>query len=109
MVKDGFGGSRRVVLLVAFGFLPQNLGRWWGSTNGTTPSCECRLSGGDTQRRWEHSKAICCYQIPLNVLHSEVAGTQKNLPCSCSRPVQELSCEFFTTRYSLTCSDFISF
>ena len=51
MVKDGFGGSRRVVLLVAFGFLPQNLGRWWGSTNGTTPSCECRLSGGDTQRR----------------------------------------------------------
>ena len=34
--------------MVAFGFLPQQFGRWWVPTNGTLPFYECRLSGRDT-------------------------------------------------------------
>ena len=43
-----FGGSCRVILVAAFGFLPQHF-RWWGPTNGIFLLYECRLSGGDTQ------------------------------------------------------------
>ena len=38
----------RVALVVAFGILPENFGRWWGPTNGNLLFYECRLSGGDT-------------------------------------------------------------
>ena len=41
------GGSCRVTLVVAFGFLPQNFGRWKGPMNGTLSFYECRLSGGE--------------------------------------------------------------
>ena len=43
------GGSCRVTLVVDFGFLSQNFGRWWGPMNDTLSFYECRLSGGDTQ------------------------------------------------------------
>ena len=39
----------RVTLVVAFGFLPQNFGKWWGPTNTTLSFYECRFSGGDPQ------------------------------------------------------------
>ena len=42
------GGSCSVTLVVAFVFLPQIFGRWWGPVNGTLSFYECRLSGGDT-------------------------------------------------------------
>ena len=35
----------RVTLVVAFGFLPQNFGRWRGPMNGTLSFYECRFSG----------------------------------------------------------------
>ena len=41
--------ARRVTLVVAFGFLPQNSGRWCGPTNAILSFYGCRLSGGDTQ------------------------------------------------------------
>ena len=41
--------ARRVTLVVAFGFLPQNFGRWQGPTNVTLLFYECMFSGGDTQ------------------------------------------------------------
>ena len=37
--------------MVAFGFLPQNFGRWWEPTDGTLSFYECRFSGGNTQTR----------------------------------------------------------
>ena len=40
----------RVSLVVAFGFLPQNSGRWWRSMNGTLSFYECRFSAWDTIR-----------------------------------------------------------
>ena len=41
--------ARRVALVVAFGFLPQNFGRWQGPTNVTLLFYKCMFSGGDTQ------------------------------------------------------------
>ena len=35
--------------MVAFSFLPQIMGRWWGPTSGTLSFYECRLSGGDSE------------------------------------------------------------
>ena len=35
--------------MVAFGFLPQNVGRWYRPKNSNFYFYECRLSGGDTQ------------------------------------------------------------
>ena len=45
----------RVSLVVTFGFLSQNFGRWRGPANGTLSFYECRFSGGDTMRWWGHS------------------------------------------------------
>ena len=45
----------RVTLVVAFGFLPQNFGRWWGPTNSTLSVYECRFSGG-WWRHWNPTK-----------------------------------------------------
>ena len=47
-IWDLIGGSCRVTLVIAFGFLPQTYGRWWGPMNGTLSFYECRFSGGDT-------------------------------------------------------------
>ena len=35
----------RATLVVAFGFLPQNFGRWWGPMNSKLSSYEWRFSG----------------------------------------------------------------
>ena len=40
----------RVTLVVAFGFLPQNFGRWWGPTSGNFFVCECSLNSYYTHR-----------------------------------------------------------
>ena len=40
----------RVTLVVALGFLLQNLEKWWGPMNGTFSFYECWFSGGDTMR-----------------------------------------------------------
>ena len=37
-----------VTLVVAFGFLPQNFGRWWETSNGILSFYECRFSGVGT-------------------------------------------------------------
>ena len=50
----------RVTLVVAFGFLPQNFGMWWGPANGTLPFYECRFCGGDTMRWKRHSNPTLC-------------------------------------------------
>ena len=39
------GGSCRVTLVVAFGFLLQNFGRWWSPKNGTLSFYECMSVG----------------------------------------------------------------
>ena len=41
--------------MVAFGFLPQNIGRWPAPMNGTLAFYECKFSGGGTMRCWGHS------------------------------------------------------
>ena len=46
----------RVILVVAFGFLLQNVGRWYGPTNCTLSFYECRFSGGDTITCWRTLK-----------------------------------------------------
>ena len=76
------GGSCKVTLVVAFDFLSQNFERWWGPMDGPLPFYEYRLSGGDTQRRWQHPNHTCCNQICLNFLHSEEGGMLKHLPCA---------------------------
>ena len=60
-----FGGFYRVTLLVAFGFLTQNFGKWQGPTNGTLSFSTntsgvvfTRGGGGDTQ-----ALPTCCNQI----------------------------------------------
>ena len=60
--------ARRVA---AFGFLPQNFGRWQRSMNGTISFYECQLSSWGTQRWWEHSSLTCCSWIYSNFLHSQ--------------------------------------
>ena len=40
---------------------------------------DCRLSGRDTQRCWEHSNPTCYNRKNLNFLHSQVVGMQKHL------------------------------
>ena len=67
----------RVTLVIAFGFLPQNFGRWWGPMNGPLSFYECRFSGGDTMRWWGHSNPTLCKRICLNFLHSQVVWTPK--------------------------------
>ena len=62
-------GPCRVILVVAFGFLPQNFGRRWRPTNSTLPFHECRLRSGDTQRWCDHSNLIWCNQFHLNKSH----------------------------------------
>ena len=47
------GGS----LVIAFGYLPQNFGRWWGPMNGTFSFYEC---GGD-------AKTFKCEHLHLGV------------------------------------------
>ena len=41
----------RVTLVVAFGFLPQQFGRWWGPTNSLNAGSEVGIpwGGGDIQ------------------------------------------------------------
>ena len=39
----------RATLVIAFGFLSQNFGRWWGSMTAILSFFDRRLSGGDTQ------------------------------------------------------------
>ena len=58
--------ARRVTFVVAFGFLPQNFGRWRGPTNAILSFCDCKFSGGDTQ-------------TTLLLFHSLVAEMQKHL------------------------------
>ena len=71
--------SYRLALVVTFGFLPQNFGRWWEPMIGTF--YECRLNGGNSQRWLGHPKPTCCNKIDLNFWHSEAVGMQKkNLP-----------------------------
>ena len=47
----------RVTLVVAFGFLPQNFGRWRGPTNGTLSFYEQRVNKSGVQRtsKWLHA------------------------------------------------------
>ena len=47
--------------MVAFGFLPQNFGTWWGSVNGTLSFYECSLSAGDTQSLPILIKFVCTF------------------------------------------------
>ena len=86
LIWDLIGDSCRVTLVVAFGFLPQNLGRCYEPMNGTLSFYECRLSGGDTMRWWGHSNPTCCNQICLNLLHSPVKGMLKHQSWSCLHP-----------------------
>ena len=44
-----FRSNIKEPLLVAFGILPKNFGRWRRPMNGTLEFYECRLSGGDTE------------------------------------------------------------
>ena len=50
----------RITLVVAFGFLPKNFGRWWGSMNDTFALYECSLSSVDNQSWWGHSNPAYC-------------------------------------------------
>ena len=59
--------------MVAFGFLPQNFGRWWGRINGTLSFYEFRLNGGDTQM------LPVAIVFVLNFLHSETVVMLKHL------------------------------
>ena len=67
-----FGVCCKGTLVVTFGFLPQDFGRWCGLMNGILS-----LSGEDTGRKW-HSKPSCCNQICLHFLHSQVVGALKH-------------------------------
>ena len=80
---------------------------WWGSSLGLSMPLPnsmwhstllsfnvCKLSGGDTQRWWEHLNPTTCNQIYLNFLHSEVVETLKYLPWTHSHP--QLPGETFT-------------
>ena len=94
------GGSCRVTLVVAFGLLPQNFGWWQGPPNGTLSFYECRLSGEDTQRWWEHSSPSYCNQIHLNFLHSQRVDTKTLLSCPLTPTGgQEPPSETFTTLF----------
>ena len=41
--------------MVAFGFLPQNFGRWWEPKIVVLLEKECSFSGADNVRWWGHS------------------------------------------------------
>ena len=77
-MKMIFGGSCRVTLVVAFGFLLQIFRRWHEPINCTFSFYECRLSGWDTQRWWGHSNPTCSYQLCLNSMHSEAIEMQQH-------------------------------
>ena len=61
----------RVTLVVTFGFLHQNFGRWQGSMNGTLSFYECRFSGENTMRRWGHSKPNVSERIWIFCTHRQ--------------------------------------
>ena len=63
--KKIIGGSL-VTLVVTFGFLPPNLVRLQGPTNGTLSFYECRFSSGDTMRWWGYSNPTLCKRKYLN-------------------------------------------
>ena len=65
-----------VTLVLAFGFLPQNFGRWWGPINSILSFYEYRFSDGDTIWWWGHSNTLC-KRICLNILHCMAAGMYK--------------------------------
>ena len=58
------GGSLRVTLMGAFGFLPQSFGRWQGPTNHSIVILW--MQGWDTMRWWGHSNPTICQRIYLN-------------------------------------------
>ena len=73
---DPFWWLVRVTLVVAFGFLPKNFGRWWGPMSSIFYFHNYRFSGGNTMMWWWHSNHTLCIRICLNVLHSQVAETK---------------------------------
>ena len=83
-----------VTLVVAFNFLPQNIGRWQGpchSMNAGWVVEALRGVGG-------HSNPTCCILINLNFLHLQAVGMLKQhsrnlMPAH----AQESPCETFTT------------
>ena len=80
--------------MVAFGFLPQTSGKYWGPMNGTLSFYEARFSGGDTERSWGHANPTCCNRIHLNFLHSEDTQTSSLCPSSiCTHTVSVSSDE----------------
>ena len=75
--------------MVAFGFLSQNFGRWWGLTSAILSFYDCRLIGGNTQ-------TLSVIQ-ELNFLHSQVAGMQKHPACALTpKPSGETFTNYFT-------------
>ena len=78
--------------MIAFGFLPQNLGVGRDLQMILFLLYECNLSGGDNQRWWGHSNTTCCNKkIELFALtdseDAKTLGVSNHDYCLHSRPL----------------------
>ena len=95
------GGSCRVTLVVAFGFLSQNFGRWCGPRNGTLSFYEWRSSGGDTlsggdnqnlPAPWESPSATFLIRSDALCFTSEPFSTKRTMSFKCIICLLEYRC-----------------
>ena len=89
--------------MVAFGFLLQNFGRWWGLKNDGFTQKLIQFQCGNNYRLWVHSNPTSCFK-KLNFIHSQAMGTQKfqalaPLPTTSTSGNYEPPSETFTTLY----------
>ena len=99
LLRLTFGGSWESPYWVAFGFLSQSFGRWWGPTNSTLSFCKCIFSGGDTMRWWGHSNPTLCKRICLNFLYSRALGTRLSHLCGFLAAFRSILTSRMTSRF----------
>ena len=94
--------TRGLNIVGCFCLMPQNFWKVLGPMIATLSFRSCRLINGDTQRRWGHLNPICCYQIYLNILHSELVGTLQHLSHTPHALTLFIPTRTFTTWYLYT-------
>ena len=83
--------SWRIILVVVFGFLPQNCGRWWGPMNGTVSFYSVgwvvgtHRGGGDTQTLPAVIKLVWTFAL-RNSGDAKASSSCPLAPCTCWRP-----------------------
>ena len=71
----------RITLAVAFGFLPQNFGRWKGPTNCHFAGKDWSLSGADNVRWWGHSNTTRWLKVKKIELYALTGGGETKSFC----------------------------